>query len=353
MISQPRPKVQPWTRPNREKTVWVTLASVLPAAAAVAVAIALQLPFAVALVAFFLPVQILVALAVGIRFAKIKGAKDAALSVFVVFFSALVFVLLLSVLESVFASGLPTVSAHFLYQNNRYISTTTSLDFGGVGHAIVGSLLVVLITSLLAVPLGLLIGVYLTTSQSKMRNLVRSFTQALSGLPSVVSGLFVLAAMSYFGFTERTGFTGALALFPLMLPTVARVAEESLRLVPTDLRWAALGLGAPNYRAFFQVVLPAAKTGIITAILLGIARIIGETAPLLLTMSTTNGTNFNPFSGALTTLPTFIYGFLNAGYSSSIARSWGAAVVMLLLVAIIFISARVMTRKSSSKGKGK
>ncbi|MFM6980235.1 MAG: phosphate ABC transporter permease PstA [Micrococcales bacterium] len=353
MIAQPRPKVQPWARPNREKTLWVSVASVLPALLGVGLAFALQLPFAVALIVFFLPIQLVAAIAVGIRFAKIKGAKDAVLTVFVVFFTALVFVLLLSVLESVFTRGLPTVSAHFLYQNNRYISTTTSLEYGGVGHAILGSLLVVLITTILAVPLGLLIGVYLTTSQSKMRNLVRSFTQALSGLPSVVSGLFVLAAMSYFGFSERTGFTGALALFPLMLPTVARVAEESLRLVPQDLRWAALGLGAPNYRAFFQVILPAAKTGIMTAVLLGIARIIGETAPLLLTMSTTNGTNLNPFSGALTTLPTFIYGFLNAGYSSSIARSWGAAVVMLLLVAIIFISARVITRKPSGKGKGK
>lgn len=355
-----RPKVQPWAKPNNAKRFSLALASVLPAAISTTLYLLLRaenapfhLPFATGLVAVFLPLQVAAALIVGWIYGRAKGIKDALLAVFVMFFAAIVVVLLFSVLESVFVRGVPSISWQFISQNNRYISTTTSLEYGGVGHAILGTLLVVLITTVLAVPLGLLMGVYLTTSQSKLRTLVRSFTQALSGLPSVVSGLFIMAAMSFFQLTGQSGFTGSLALFPLMLPTVARVAEESLRLVPSDLRMAALGLGAPQYRAFFRVVLPAAKSGIITAVLLGIARIIGETAPLLLTTSPNIATNLNPFSGPITTLPTYIYGFLGAGYPTSIARSWGAAVVMLLLVALIFSSARLLSAKSNKPKKFK
>jgi phosphate transport system permease protein len=181
----------------------------------------------------------------------------------------------------------------------------------------------VLLATLVALPLGLAIAVYLTQSQSKLRNLVRSITQALAGLPSVVSGLFVLSIISFLG-AQKSGIFGALALFPLMLPTVARVAEEALRLVPADLRLAALGLGAPNYRAFFQVILPAAKSGIITALLLVLARVVGETAPL-------------------------IYGFISAGYASSITRAWGASLVLLILVGILFITARLLTADKKKK----
>jgi phosphate transport system permease protein len=146
---------------------------------------------------------------------------------------------------------------------------------------------------------------------------------------------------------ERSGLTGAMALFPLMLPTVARVAEESLRLVPADLRMAALALGAPNYKAFFQVVLPAAKSGVITALLLGLARVVGETAPLILTINMNNTTNLNPFSGPIASLPTYVYSFLGSTYSSSQMRAWGAALVLLILVAILFGSARILGRKKS------
>jgi phosphate transport system permease protein len=205
-----------------------------------------------------------------------------------------------------------------------------------------------------ALPLGLAISVFLTQSQSKMRPLVRSVTQALAGLPSVVSGLFVLSIISFFN-AESSGLFGAMALFPLMLPTVARVAEEALRLVPDDLRLAALGLGAPNYRAFFQVILPAAKSGIITALLLGLARIAGETAPLLLTIQANSGTNVNPLTGGIATLPTYIYGFISAGYASSITRAWGASLVLIIIVGILFMTARIISssKKVSSKSKGK
>ena len=285
-------------------------------------------------------------------FKGLRGFSDATLVFGSLLLAAAVFSLLLSVLWSVISAGSGAMSAEFIYQNNRYISTTTSLDYGGVGHAILGTLELVLLATAVALPLGLAIAVYLTQSQSKLRNMVRAITQALAGLPSVVSGLFVLSIISFLD-AQKSGIFGAVALFPLMLPTVARVAEEALRLVPQDLRLAALGLGAPNYRAFFQVILPAAKTGIITALLLGLARVVGETAPLILTIQANNGTNLNPLDGGVATLPTYIYGFISAGYASSITRAWGASLVLLIIVGILFVSARLLTgdkKKKKSKG---
>lgn len=281
-------------------------------------------------------------------FAGRRGTADAVLVIGSLLLAAVVFSLLLSVLWSVIVTGSAALKPQFIYQNNRYISTTTSLDYGGVGHAILGTLELVLLATAAALPLGLAIAVYLTQSQSKLRNMVRSITQALAGLPSVVSGLFVLSIISFLG-APKSGIYGALALFPLMLPTVARVAEEALRLVPADLRLAALGLGAPNYRAFFQVILPAAKTGIITALLLGLARVVGETAPLILTIQANDGTNLNPLDGGIATLPTYIYGFISAGYASSITRAWGASLVLLMIVGILFVTARLLTGEKKKK----
>jgi phosphate transport system permease protein len=192
--------------------------------------------------------------------------------------------------------------------------------------------------------------VYLTQSQSKLRGMVRTVTQALSGLPSVVSGLFVLSIIVTFGFS-KSGIFGSLALFPLMLPTVARVAEEALKLVPADLRLAALALGAPNYKAFFQVILPAAKSGLITALLLGLARVIGETAPLLLTVNVNNGTSWDPFNGPMETLPAYVYGYLSSSFSSAHQRAWGAGLVLLILVGVLFGLARFLGRAKSLKSK--
>ena len=226
----------------------IGLASVIPLPLVLLIAYLTNLDMTMSFITLFVPLQLLMSGIVGYGAYGKRGVGDAFLMVFTIFFSAFVLILLLSVLFSVITEGAKAISWQFFAQNNVYVSPTTSLDYGGVGHAILGTLLVVLLTTLAAVPLGIAMGIYLTQSQSKTRNLVRTFTQALSGLPSVVSGLFILSIIEA---TQlgRSGLTGSLALFPLMLPTVARVAEESLRLVPVDLRYAALALGAPNYRA--------------------------------------------------------------------------------------------------------
>jgi len=350
MSFEPRPAAQPWQRANSRRTGQVVLASILPLLVTIIVLFFTHLDANLGTIVVFLPLQLCAAAYVGFSAFGKRGIGDAFLVVLTIFFSAFVLVLLVSVLGSVITKGLGTLSLQFITQNNVYISNTTSLEFGGIGHAIMGTLLIVGITTLLAVPLGIGMAIYLTQSQSKLRNLVRTLTQALSGLPSVVSGLFILSIIVTFQF-QKTGIFGSLALFPLMLPTVARVAEEALKLVPADLRFAALALGAPNYRAFFQVILPAAKSGLITALLLGVARIIGETAPLLLSLDISNGTSLNPLSGGIETLPAYIYGFLSSTFLQSQQRAWGAAMVLLVVVAILFGSARFLGRAKSLKSK--
>jgi phosphate transport system permease protein len=141
-----------------------------------------------------------------------------------------------------------------------------------------------------------------------------------------------------------------------MLPTIARVAEEALRLVPVELRNGALALGAPSYKAFFMVTLPAAQSGIITAVLLGVARVIGETAPLILTTLIANETNVNLFDGGMATLPTYIYNYISLGDQTSLQRAWGAALVLLLFVGVLFLLARLVAGggvKRSRKKKEK
>jgi phosphate transport system permease protein len=335
MSSSVRPSVQPWKRKNARRNIQILAASTLPIIAYAVVILLTNLDSSLAFITIFLPLQLISASLVGFNSYGKRGIGDAFLMVITFFFSAFVLVLLLSVLFSVIDHGSKALSLQFITQNNVYIAPTTSLEYGGIGHAIVGTLMIVAMTTLIAVPLGIAMSIYLTQSQSKLRGLVRTVTQALSGLPSIVSGLFILSIIQIYGL-PKSAFFGALSLLPLMLPTVARVAEEALKLVPSDLRLAALALGAPNFKAFFMVILPAAKSGLITALLLGMARIVGETAPLILTVGIDNTVNFNPFGESMETLPAFIFGYLHSPFSSAQARSWGAALFLLCLVGVLF-----------------
>ena len=347
----PRPATEPWRIPNPKRIAKVTIASVLPAILAIAITLLAKLDPAIGMLLVFLPLQIVASVWVGRNIYGRKGQNDALLVVFTIFFSAFVAVLLVSVIWSVVEAGFKAMSWQFISQNNIYISATTSLEYGGVGHAMLGTLMIVGLTTLVTVPLGVLVAVYLTETRDKTRGTFRTLIQAMSGLPSVVAGLFVYSALIVGGGLTYAGWLGSLALLPLMLPTVARVAEESLRLVPVELRNGALALGAPSYRAFLMVTLPAARSGLITAIILGIARVIGETAPLLLTVNNTNGTQLD-MTQPMASLPTYIYQFIANTYDTSVQRAWGAALMVLFLVTVLFTLARVVSRgKFGSKRK--
>jgi phosphate transport system permease protein len=341
----PRPATaEPWKRLTGTTKIGMLLSIVVPAAIFLGFLAITGTDFMGALFTVFLPLQVLAAVATGVASFGKKGALDALLYVVTIFLSAFVLVLLLSVIWSLVEGGLKAISPHFFYQNSNYVQVNTSLEYGGVGHAIVGTFLIVGVTTIITVPLAIATGVYLTETRGKSRGLIRTLLQAMSGLPSVVAGLFVYSMLIVSGVTKYAGWAGSVALIPLMLPTVARVTEEALRLVPVELRNGALALGAPAWRAFLQVTLPAARTGILTAVLLGVARVIGETAPLLLTTMVGSGTNWNVFSGPIATLPTFLYNYVSQGFDTSIQRAWGAGLVIMILVAVLFTAARIVAR---------
>jgi phosphate transport system permease protein len=345
-----RPKKStPWTSISSKSKLTLVVSSVIPSAIFLVILVALNADFMAALLLVFLPLQLVSSSIAGIVILGRRGILDGLLTTTTLFLGTFVLVLLMSVMWAVLERGFAALSPQFIFQNDVYVTPTTGLEIGGVGHAILGTLLVVGASTLITVPLGLATAVYLTETRGKSRGLIRTLLQAMSGLPSVVSGLFIYSMLIISGVTSYAGWVGSLALIPLMLPTVSRVAEEALRLVPADLRNGALGLGASAWSAFSMVTLPAAKSGLVTAVLLGVARIIGETAPLLLTTSLANRTNLNTFEGGISTLPTYLYGYVSLGYDTSIQRAWGAALVLLILVGILFIAARVASAPKSAK----
>lgn len=345
-----RPKNStPWKSVSTKTKLTLIVASLIPGIIFLYLLIAADMDFMAGLILVFLPLQLVSSSLAGILILGRRGILDGMMITTTLFLGSFVFVLLMSVMWAVIERGFATLSPQFIYQNDVYVTPTTGLEIGGVGHAILGTLLVVGLSTIVTVPLALATAVYLTETRGKSRGLIRTLLQAMSGLPSVVSGLFIYSMLIISGITSYAGWVGSLALIPLMLPTVSRVAEEALRLVPAELRNGALGLGASAWSAFSMVTLPAAKSGLVTAVLLGVARIVGETAPLLLTTSLANKTNLNVLDGGISTLPTYLYGYVSLGYDTSIQRAWGAALVLLMLVGILFIAARVASSPKSAK----
>lgn len=347
-----RPKTaEPWARTTPKAKMLQIVGSVIPISIGLFAWLIAGIDPIVVVLLVLLPLLLISIGTVGFILKGRRGVPDAILIVMTLFLGTFVMVLLISVVWSLIEAGFSALSPHFIYQNNTYVTPTDSLEFGGVGHAIIGTLLVVGLSTIITVPLGLATGVYLTETRSNGRGFVRVILQAMAGLPSVVAGLFIYSMFIVTGVSQYAGWLGALALVPLMLPTISRVTEESLKLVPQELRNGALGLGASSWKAFFQVTLPAAKSGVVTAILLGVARVVGETAPLLLTVFPIAGTNLNLLSGGMATLPTYIYRFVALGFDTSVARAWGAALVLMILVGILFGLARYVSRPKSLKKK--
>ena len=347
-----RPKsAEPWARTTTKARLLQVVASLVPILISAAAWLVVGVDPIVVVIFILLPLLLISIGTVGFVLKGKRGVPDAILIVMTLFLGTFVMVLLLSVVWSLFDAGFRALSPHFIYQNNVYVTPTDGLEFGGVGHAIIGTLLVVGLSTIITVPLGVATGVYLTETRSNGRGLVRVVLQAMAGLPSIVAGLFVYSMLIVTGVSQYAGWLGAFALVPLMLPTVSRVTEEALKLVPQELRNGALGLGASSWKAFFQVTLPAAKSGVVTALLLGVARVVGETAPLLLTVFPIAGTNLNLLEGGMATLPTYIYRFVALGFDTAVARAWGAALVLMILVGILFGLARYISRPKSLKKK--
>lgn len=224
---------------------------------------------------------------------------------------------------------------------------------GGAYHAIIGSLEMALLCAAISVPIAILGAVYLVEygRNGPIARAISFCVDILTGVPSIVAALFIYALwISLFGFS-RTAFAVSLALVLLMIPVVLRSTEEMLRLVPDELREAALALGTPRWRVILKVVLPTAFSGIVTGVVLGLARIMGETAPLLILGPYTKDINMNPFSGSMAALPTMINQDRTESLQAAVDRTWAAALTLILLILVLNIIARTIGRFSSVRGR--
>lgn len=223
---------------------------------------------------------------------------------------------------------------------------------GGIVQAILGTLEQVLIASLFAVPLGLMVAIYITEfGGGRFATAVRFLIDVMTGIPSIVAGLFVLAFWLIALGQGFSGFAGALALAIIELPIVVRTSEEMIRLVPDALREASYALGIPKWKTVMRVVLPAASTGITTGVMLAVARVIGETAPVLLVVGFNNFTNLNPFSGPQASLPAYIFQNARSSSNFDVDRAWAAALTLILVVVVLYVAARLLTRRNKLAGR--
>ena len=223
---------------------------------------------------------------------------------------------------------------------------------GGIYHAIIGTLEQVLLASLIAVPVGLLVAIYVTEyGRNVFGTAIRFLVDVMTGIPSIVAGLFVLAFWVLALHKGFSGFAGSIALAILELPIVVRSAEEMIRLVPASLREASYALGVSKWKTILRIVLPTAATGITTGVMLAIARVTGETAPVLLVVGNNNFIHTNPFKGPQASLP--LYVFQGAGSSSNldVDRAWAAALTLILIVVVLYVAARLLTRRNSLVGR--
>jgi phosphate transport system permease protein len=224
------------------------------------------------------------------------------------------------------------------------------LEVGGILHAAVGTLIMITIGLTFTIPLAVVCAVFLSETKGAFTRFVRTIVEARTALPSVVAGLFVYAAIitlqSTAGFGQKSGFAASIALSVMMLPIMIRAADVVLRLVPGNLKEAASALGAPRWRVVWHVVLPTSRSGIMTAIILGTARGIGETSPVLLTAGYTTGFNLNPFSGPMVSLPLVTFSLTKSPEAGYIARGFGAATVLMVIVLLLFVTARIIGGRS-------
>jgi phosphate transport system permease protein len=272
-----------------------------------------------------------------------RYATDRLATTLVTFAFLLAMIPLVSLVWTVVAHGAARFGADFL--STDMMGVYGSMTTGGVWHAIVGTLLVTLACAAIAVPLGILTAVYLVEyGRGALARAITFLVDVMTGIPSIVAGLFAFALFTLvLGPAYRAGIMGAVALAVLMTPVVIRSVEEMLRLVPNELREASLALGVPQWLTIVKVVLPTSMAGIVTGVMLAVARVIGETAPLLLTIGLVNQVNWDLFDGRMATLPVFAYRQWAQG-GTGVDRAWAAALTLIVLVMLLNLVARLVSR---------
>jgi phosphate transport system permease protein len=258
---------------------------------------------------------------------------------------------LATTIVSTFWKGWPALHhVNFYVHDMAGVSPGTDpLTKGGVYHAIIGTAIEVAIAVLISLPLGLGTAIFLSEVGGPGTKLVRTVVEAMTALPDILAGLFVYVLLIILLGWERSGLAAAIALSITMTPIIARSAEVVLRVVPSGLREASVALGASRWQTVRRVVLPTARAGLATSLILGIARVAGETAPLLIVSGATTFTNHNPLHQPMNSLPFLVYAGARSGQPLYIARSYGTASLLLFLVLILFITTRLLARNKGSK----
>ena len=296
-------------------------------------------------------------------FIAARKRKDAAMRLLISLAFIVALVPLISMLWTTIANGVKRLNLNFLSYNMTGVvggNPTPSGGYGGVQHAIIGTLEITLGAMVISIPIGLMCAVYLVeySNRGKLSRAITLLVDVMSGIPSIVAGLFAFSMFTILlGPGTINGFEGSVALSLLMLPTVVKSSEEMLKIVPNDLREASYALGVTKQRTITKIVLRTALPGIVSGCILAIARVIGETAPLLMTAGYIASTNVNLFSGQMTTLPVYVYqeySKLNAncpvGAGAScvttipMERAWAAALVLIVLVLILNLIGRLVAK---------
>jgi phosphate transport system permease protein len=267
---------------------------------------------------------------------------------------------LVSTLLTVVERGISSINWTFLTTSTSNVfdpKTLTVVQTEGALEAIVGTLIITGIAALISVPIGILTAIYLveySQQRSWMARVVTFLVDVMTGIPSIVAGLFAFSLFTLiFGPKAFSGFSASVALSVLMIPIVVRSSEEMLKLVSMELREASYALGVSKFLTIVKVVLPTAITGLVTGVMLAIARVIGETAPIFMAASYTNNFNSNAFSGPMQTLPVMAYAgykFPTTNISGSLASAWGAALLLIILVVILNLIARIVAKVFAPKG---
>ena len=268
---------------------------------------------------------------------------DAVMTVMLYSAAGIAFTALATVVIFTFWRGKSALThVNFFTQDMSRAGPLAPLNIGGVGHALVGTLWMIGIALLLTAPLGLVTAIYLDQTRSRAARLVRTVVEAMTALPDILAGLYIYAAwILTLGF-EKSGLAAALALSVMMLPYIIRATDLALRLVPGNLREASEALGAPRWRTVLHVIVPTARSGIVTGIILGTARGIGETAPVLLTAGFTTYMNANPIHGPMVSLPLEAFKLVASGQPTYVARGFACGALLLILVLGLFSLARIV-----------
>jgi len=264
-------------------------------------------------------------------------------------FSVLIAVVpLIWVLYSVITKGFKIIASSTWWMNSQ-AGMTAFMPGGGVYHALIGTLLQGLVCSIISIPVGIFVAIYLVEygGGTRLGKITTFMLDILTGVPSIVAALFIYALwVATLGF-QRSGFAVSLALVLLMIPVIVRSTEEMLRVVPMDLREATYALGVPKWKTILLIVIPTALSGIVTGIMLALARVMGETAPLLILVGYAAAINFDMFSGFQGSLPGMMYDQISAGAGANPVptdRLWGAALTLIILVALLNIAARFVAK---------